>query len=243
MVVFVIVSPEAQFASWHSPPLTFSIGICLALPFSNDVQPEAEQALVAVRVPIKGMTCQSCVRGIEGSVSELSGVRHVKVASRYGVPVRQAEQALAVRVPIKGMTCQSSVRGIEGSVSELSGVRHVKQFDLSCERRNCIGFHASGNSVEGDTEAALRFCGRRVTLSLLLSLGRTAEPANPGAALGPLLAGVVSSGGAASWPRVFYMLIACNFMALFLLLRIVKGEIMKIRLERRLASPRVVRIE
>ncbi|XP_073964834.1 major facilitator superfamily transporter 16 [Choristoneura fumiferana] len=64
-----------------------------------------------------------------------------------------------------------------------------------------------------------------------------------GAALGPLLAGVVSSGGAASWPRVFYMLIACNFMALFLLLRIVKGEIMKIRLERRLASPRVVRIE
>ncbi|XP_047542371.1 copper-transporting ATPase 1 isoform X1 [Vanessa atalanta] len=35
--------------------------------------------LVAVRVPINGMTCQSCVRSIEGSVRELSGIQHVKV--------------------------------------------------------------------------------------------------------------------------------------------------------------------
>ncbi|CAK1546550.1 unnamed protein product [Leptosia nina] len=62
-----------------------------------------------------------------------------------------------------------------------------------------------------------------------------------GAAVGPMLAGVVSSAG--SWSHVFYMLIICDFMALLLLLRIVKSEVLKIRQERRLASPRLVRIE
>ncbi|CAG4948481.1 unnamed protein product [Parnassius apollo] len=62
-----------------------------------------------------------------------------------------------------------------------------------------------------------------------------------GAALGPMLAGVVSSSG--SWSHVFYMLITCDFLALCLLLRIVKSEIVKLRQERRLASPRIVRIE
>ncbi|KAG6455623.1 hypothetical protein O3G_MSEX009307 [Manduca sexta] len=40
---------------------------------------DSAQDLVAVRVPINGMTCQSCVRSIEGSVSELPGVEYVKV--------------------------------------------------------------------------------------------------------------------------------------------------------------------
>ncbi|CAH2988237.1 unnamed protein product [Chilo suppressalis] len=40
---------------------------------------EPSQELVAVRVPINGMTCQSCVRSIEGSVQELPGIQHVKV--------------------------------------------------------------------------------------------------------------------------------------------------------------------
>ncbi|XP_052758099.1 copper-transporting ATPase 1 isoform X2 [Galleria mellonella] len=40
---------------------------------------ESSQELVAVRVPIIGMTCQSCVKSIEGSVSEMPGVHHVKV--------------------------------------------------------------------------------------------------------------------------------------------------------------------
>lgn len=62
-----------------------------------------------------------------------------------------------------------------------------------------------------------------------------------GAAVGPMLAGVVSSSG--SWSHVFYMLIFCNSMALFLLLRIAKLEIAKLRQERRLASPPRVRIE
>ncbi|KAF9407658.1 hypothetical protein HW555_012391 [Spodoptera exigua] len=61
-----------------------------------------------------------------------------------------------------------------------------------------------------------------------------------GAAIGPMLAGVVSSH---SWTHVFYMLIACNFMALFLLLRIAYTEMLKIKQERRMASPPRVRVE
>ncbi|CAH1642180.1 unnamed protein product [Spodoptera littoralis] len=60
------------------------------------------------------------------------------------------------------------------------------------------------------------------------------------AAIGPMLAGVVSSH---SWTHVFYMLIACNFMALFLLLRIAYTEMLKIKQERRMASPPRVRVE
>ncbi|PZC76291.1 hypothetical protein B5X24_HaOG204803 [Helicoverpa armigera] len=40
-----------------------------------------------------------------------------------------------------------------------------------------------------------------------------------------------------SWTNVFYMLIACNFMALFLLLRIARSEFLKLKQERRMASP------
>lgn len=61
-----------------------------------------------------------------------------------------------------------------------------------------------------------------------------------GAAIGPMLAGVVSSH---SWTHVFYMLIGCNFMALFLLLRIARRELAKLRQERRIASPPRVRVE
>ncbi|XP_052738740.1 glucose-6-phosphate exchanger SLC37A2 [Bicyclus anynana] len=63
-----------------------------------------------------------------------------------------------------------------------------------------------------------------------------------GAAVGPMLAGVVS-GRAGSWCYVFYMLIACDVLALLLLLRVASSEVSRIRQERRLASPRVVRIE
>ncbi|XP_045508596.1 copper-transporting ATPase 1 isoform X3 [Colias croceus] len=37
------------------------------------------QEPVSIRVPINGMTCQSCVKSIEGSVAELPGVTYVKV--------------------------------------------------------------------------------------------------------------------------------------------------------------------
>lgn len=43
------------------------------------VSSEPGQELVAVRVAINGMTCQSCVRNIETSVRELPGVEDAKV--------------------------------------------------------------------------------------------------------------------------------------------------------------------
>ncbi|OWR46480.1 hypothetical protein KGM_200451B, partial [Danaus plexippus plexippus] len=61
-----------------------------------------------------------------------------------------------------------------------------------------------------------------------------------GAAVGPQMAGLVSG---VSWSYVFYMLVICDFLALVLLLRISMSEIARIRQERRLASPRLVRIE
>ncbi|KAM9851358.1 glucose-6-phosphate exchanger SLC37A1 isoform 2-T2 [Aulostomus maculatus] len=47
-----------------------------------------------------------------------------------------------------------------------------------------------------------------------------------GAALGPLLAGLLSAGG---WDKVFYMLMAADFLALVLLLRLVMKELASIK--------------
>ena len=47
-----------------------------------------------------------------------------------------------------------------------------------------------------------------------------------GAAVGPLIAGLVQSGG---WENVFYMLIGSNIMAMVLLSRLVKKEFSKFR--------------
>ncbi len=47
-----------------------------------------------------------------------------------------------------------------------------------------------------------------------------------GAAVGPLIAGLVQSGG---WENVFYMLISSNILALVLLFRLVKKEFSKFR--------------
>jgi MFS transporter, OPA family, solute carrier family 37 (glycerol-3-phosphate transporter), member 1/2 len=50
-----------------------------------------------------------------------------------------------------------------------------------------------------------------------------------GAAVGPLIAGLVQDGG---WNNVFYMLIISNIMAMVLLLRLVKKELSKCRRRR-----------
>ena len=47
-----------------------------------------------------------------------------------------------------------------------------------------------------------------------------------GAAVGPLIAGLVQAGG---WQKVFYMLISSNIMAMLLLFRLVKKEFAKFR--------------
>lgn len=57
-----------------------------------------------------------------------------------------------------------------------------------------------------------------------------------GAALGPLFAGLVQDGG---WNNVFYMLIGSNMMAMVLLFRLLKKELVK----RRRRRPGNIRIE
>jgi OPA family glycerol-3-phosphate transporter-like MFS transporter 1/2 len=47
-----------------------------------------------------------------------------------------------------------------------------------------------------------------------------------GAAVGPMIAGLVQSGG---WENVFYMLIGSNIMAMVLLFRLVRNELRKPR--------------
>lgn len=47
-----------------------------------------------------------------------------------------------------------------------------------------------------------------------------------GAAVGPLIAGLVQSGG---WRNVFYMLISSNVFAMFFLFRLVQKEFLKLR--------------
>lgn len=50
-----------------------------------------------------------------------------------------------------------------------------------------------------------------------------------GAAVGPLIAGLVQSGG---WENVFYMLISSNIMAMVLLFRLVRKEFSKMKRQR-----------
>lgn len=61
--------------------MVFYVCFAMLLPtkgfFLVDSEPGRE--LVAVRVVIRGMTCQSCVRSIEDSVRELAGIEDVKV--------------------------------------------------------------------------------------------------------------------------------------------------------------------
>lgn len=47
--------------------------------FSNERQSLLEQTTASVRLPIDGMTCQSCVRNIEGNIKTKLGIISIKV--------------------------------------------------------------------------------------------------------------------------------------------------------------------
>lgn len=47
--------------------------------FGNERQSLLEQVTASVRLPINGMTCQSCVRNIEGNIREKLGIIAIKV--------------------------------------------------------------------------------------------------------------------------------------------------------------------
>ncbi|GBP20212.1 Copper-transporting ATPase 1 [Eumeta japonica] len=71
MILFVVLAVlTVNSATDHGPVVDVSFGFIVS---------ESSSELVAVRLPIRGMTCNSCVRSIETGVSQLPGVAHVKV--------------------------------------------------------------------------------------------------------------------------------------------------------------------
>nr|XP_018917794.1 PREDICTED: copper-transporting ATPase 1 isoform X2 [Bemisia tabaci] len=109
-------------------------------------------------IGISGMKCQSCVRKIESNISEVPGVKSIKVNldKRIGIisydpeltdpeQVRQAVENLGFvatlpdspehecLIEILGMKCNNCVQNIEGKLKEKQGVKDVK---VSLEQRN-----------------------------------------------------------------------------------------------------------
>ncbi|XP_013413564.1 copper-transporting ATPase 1-like isoform X2 [Lingula anatina] len=111
-----------------------------------------------VTIYIEGMTCQSCVKNIEGAISMRSGVKQIKVSlSQKQASIRydpsqtnprtlrehiddmgfeafleKPKQTVNVKIGVEGMTCQSCVKNIEGNMSSKPGVRHIQ---VSLERK------------------------------------------------------------------------------------------------------------
>jgi len=112
---------------------------------------------------VTGMTCTSCARAIEKSVSKVEGVTNVSVnfateklivefdeskasiekireavkRAGYGVLDDREETIREVTVPISGMTCASCARAIEKSISKLNGIKEVS-VNLASEKARVV---------------------------------------------------------------------------------------------------------
>ena len=107
------------------------------------------------RLPVEGMTCQSCVRAITNALSLLEGVEQVNVnleaaealITHDPIHISYAQLKEAIEdcgfdviistetLTVLGMTCQSCVRSIQGALSDLSGFIHV---NISLEQKEAI---------------------------------------------------------------------------------------------------------
>jgi len=106
---------------------------------------EANTRQYQLTLPVEGMTCASCVRTIEGTLSNLSGVEKVTVNLAGGkvnvvyeparLGVAQLIQAISdvgyevgldeVTLHVTGMTCASCVNHVETALRELEGVQNA----------------------------------------------------------------------------------------------------------------------
>lgn len=106
---------------------------------------------LSIRLPIIGMTCQSCVKNIEGNIRTKLGIIKIKVslsenagyidydpsltdpktiASQiddmgFDCPYDELNQILDTRIDIDGMTCQSCVRNITENISTKPGIVNI----------------------------------------------------------------------------------------------------------------------
>ena len=108
-----------------------------------------------IAIDVEGMTCQSCVKNIEGNITNLDGVKHIKVSleNKKALVVIDSSQTSADAVAegisnmgfdakvapeegpasertavigIEGMTCNSCVRTIESSIGGVPGITAIK---------------------------------------------------------------------------------------------------------------------
>src|SRR3990170_5319211 len=98
-------------------------------------------AIKTLELPIRGMSCASCVAKIESALSQSSGVTEATVnlateraTVRYGDGATPTALVKAVRdqgyevpaetatIPVRGMSCASCVAKIEGGLGARSGV-------------------------------------------------------------------------------------------------------------------------
>ena len=113
-------------------------------------------------VSIEGMTCNSCVRSIEGRISDVDGVVEIKVSLEEKVgricysPARVSPEALrdaiddmgfeasledtavsltSTTIHVDGMTCNSCVCSIEGRISAFDGVDKIS---VSLDRKEAV---------------------------------------------------------------------------------------------------------
>jgi Cu+-exporting ATPase len=129
-----------------------------------------------ISLPITGMTCASCVRRVERTLSKVPGVAAASVnlateqatvsydpatvsladletaVEKAGYGVRREE----VSLPITGMTCASCVRRVERALGKVPGVESVA-VNLATERAT-IGFYPGAASV-ADLRAAVERAG------------------------------------------------------------------------------------
>lgn len=117
-------------------------------------QQQQPVAAASVRLPISGMTCQSCVKNIQNTLTQRSGVLRARVVLEenagyfdydprettaaqiandvddmgfdcaYQPDVSPASATASIRV--LGMTCQSCVRNIEGHISSRPGINQIQ---------------------------------------------------------------------------------------------------------------------
>jgi len=130
--------------------LGFPTQIRVVTPMNELVEKDPQLETV---IHVDGMTCQSCVRNIEGNIGKADGIENItvnleekKAHVRYNplklMPDQIAEKindmgfdayvsskknnALIARITVRGMTCQNCVNTIESFVKKKEGVQFIR---------------------------------------------------------------------------------------------------------------------
>ncbi|XP_034247401.1 copper-transporting ATPase 1 isoform X2 [Thrips palmi] len=167
MTKYSLQSPDFGETSKDDTPLIVGSSTAVIVPAQPPRDVDETSALMAgqdddaqgsvaredtVDVRVEGMTCQSCVRNIEGHLSSRPGVLHIKVSLEkknanitYDPRMTTAAELvttiddmgfeatladnnsieLSCLIRVDGMTCMSCVRNIEGTISGKPGVHHI----------------------------------------------------------------------------------------------------------------------